>query len=695
MQMQRYDFVRQLADGQMSNVWLALDRQTSMQVAVKIMKLGEDEGRNAKTFERFQREIAIAQELRHPQILPLLDYGFMQSESAGQRIPYLVSPYIPEGSLVSLLDTCEPWQRWTLPQVADAILQAAECLWFLHTRTPPIVHEDVKPGNFLYRSINRPERAVLLYLFDFGISRRISPTFDLASEVVGTLEFIAPEQIRQQIDCASDQYALAVMATLLLTGRYPIHVAQRSEYVEAQQWVKPYAPSELYPERISSTAVDAVVLRALAKDPAHRFSTVLEFAQELQRAIQTFCAQQPTRLSLAQDVRGAQETVDMSGHADRTERADPAISPLAAAPHKHQSVDAGRIAFAFDAPDTHDGRLLNEPLPVRPTKSAASDTQRSMPSSTSLNVLTPLPVQDMPTPLRQSLPARARMLCWSPDGTRVAAVLYGAVIVYVLADATLYPVTTENAARATSCCWSADGTLLAIAGNRQLCFWEYATQSALPLTFPCSQNTIEGLDWSAQDVLALWLDDQILLYTLSPASLSRRNLPLPRQIATGAARCGNLGTLRFSPDGRFLAAGASNGELLCWSMAQLAGPLRLAARGQKIQSLCWSLDASVLYVATKDYRVRSWDLRTRQAALSWSALPAMPRSLSVSVDQRLTIASSDPYLVLGSCSAPQPAYTVPGQLLVAWSPVQAQLATLDIQDERTLLIWRMTDVGRL
>src|ERR1700692_1372600 len=106
MQTQRYDFVRPLASGQMSDVWLALDRKTSMQVAVKIMKLGDDEARNAKTAERFQREITIAQELRHPQILPILDYGYMLSDvgdqSGGRHVPYLVSPYIPEGSLVSL-----------------------------------------------------------------------------------------------------------------------------------------------------------------------------------------------------------------------------------------------------------------------------------------------------------------------------------------------------------------------------------------------------------------------------------------------------------------------------------------------------------------------------------------------------------------------------------------------------------------
>ncbi|BCL80136.1 protein kinase [Ktedonobacteria bacterium brp13] len=685
MQTQRYDFVHPLASGQMSDVWLALDRKTSMQVAVKIMKLGDDEARNAKTAERFQREITIAQELRHPQILPILDYGYMLSEVGdnGRHVPYLVSPYIPEGSLVSLLETRDPWLRWTLPQVADAVLQAAECLWFLHTRTPPIVHEDVKPGNFLYRSINSPERSVLLYLFDFGISRRKSPSFAIASEVVGTLEFMAPEQIRQQVDCASDQYALAVMASLLLTGQYPIHVEKRSEYVVAQQEARPFAPSELYPERLSSPEVDAIMLRALAKDPAQRFPTVLSFGQELQRAIQAFSKQSFYASSTAHP---GNEPTEPTEQATDQPQVHPAIG---------QRATEGRIAFTFDSPETHDGRQLNDPLPPRPARPTTDVVGRSASVSAAPPALSALSQQLLPVPLRQSLPARARMLCWSPNGALVAAVLYGSVIVYAPADATILNVVTANAQRATGCCWSPDGTVLAVAGQRQLCFWELATHTTLPLTIPCSQNTIEGLDWSAQDLLALWLEDQIVLYTLSHTSLTRRTVPEPRRIPTGSARCGSPGTLRFAPDGRYLAMGASDGELLCWPLEQIGGPLRLAPRGQKVQSLAWSSDASLLCAATKDCCIQGWDMRTRQAVLQWSSLPAMPRSLAISSEQQIAVASSEPRLLLGFSNLSSPDCTLPGQLIVAWSSTQSQLATLDIQDERMLLIWQLERAAML
>jgi serine/threonine protein kinase len=679
---QCYTFQRQLASGQMSDVWLALDRQTSMQVAVKIMKLVADEQRNAKTAERFRREIDIAQELRHPQILPILDYGYsMTNDGSKRHVPYLVSPYIPEGSLVSLLQQQVPWQVWSLPQVADAILQAAECLWFLHTRIPPIVHEDVKPGNFLFRSINSSERAVLLYLFDFGISRRKPPSYALASEVVGTLEFMAPEQIQQQVDCATDQYALAVMASLLLTGQYPIQVEHRMDYVAAHQSLQPLLPSELSPERITSPEVDAIMLRALAKEPGRRFPTVLAFAQELQQAILAY-----ERQHVAYAVTSTMSSTEPDS---ATLRVSP-TSPTEVATRSHSRSRSAtpveeRIAFSidFDPPDTHDGRLLDEPLPVRPAKSGTLRQREPDPLSLSplVSLVTPETV-----PQRQELPARAKLLCWSPDSTMLACVLYGAVAIFWPATATLQVLDTPNSQRATACCWSPDSTVLAIAGNRQISFYDVRAGKVLPLTIPCTQSTIEGLDWSVQGQLALWLDTQVLLFTVARPQWEQERVPAAQQLATDGLRCGNLNTLRFSPDGCWLAAGASNGAVLGWTLARPQHPLRLLPGAQKIQALAWSPDSSLLCAARKDSTLSGWQISTRQEVLYWSALPAMPRTLTISPSQQLTLASSEPRLLIGHAQASCPTHSIPGQLIAAWSP-SGQLATLSEQNERTLVIW--------
>src|SRR5690242_4038680 len=147
----------------MSVVWLALDTSTQNRVALKIMtRMTEDDQRNQKARQRFQREIDIARRLQHPHILPILDYGSMQYEN--RDVPYLVSSYVSTGSLALLIQRQSPWLYWSLLQTADVIMQAAESLSYLHSQHPPIVHEDVKPGNFLCDLVERPERVVYLYL---------------------------------------------------------------------------------------------------------------------------------------------------------------------------------------------------------------------------------------------------------------------------------------------------------------------------------------------------------------------------------------------------------------------------------------------------------------------------------------------------------------------------------------------------
>ena len=120
---------------------------------------------------------------------------------------------------------------------------------------------------------------------DFGISRWQRSSSGLASEVLGTFAYMAPEQIARKVNCASDQYALAVMACHLLTGKLPIQAATNEEYAHAHVHQRPRSPSQLNPQRINAPEVDAVILRALEKNPGKRFPTILEFARELQRVL--------------------------------------------------------------------------------------------------------------------------------------------------------------------------------------------------------------------------------------------------------------------------------------------------------------------------------------------------------------------------------------------------------------------------
>ncbi|GCE06491.1 WD40 repeat domain-containing serine/threonine protein kinase [Dictyobacter aurantiacus] len=637
---ERYSLQRTLPSGHMSEVWLAYDQQEARQVVVKIMKVYEgDPYRNQKTAERFAREIAILQDLSHPQILPLLDSGHMLYKR--HNVPYLVSPYIPEGSLATLMNRRPPWQFWSLRQVADAVMQAANCLWYLHCHQPQIVHEDIKPGNFLYRSVNTAERVVFLYLFDFGISRYKHQSFEMASEVVGTPAFMAPEQIEQHVHCASDQYALAVMACVLLTGQFPVHVddEDRQYYLEAHLYTPPQPPSALLPERLRSEQIDNVFLRALEKNPERRFPTVLAFAEALRHAISAYGE-------------------------DKTEP-DPVLV-----------VPGPRFSPAFDASDSQDHRVLDEPLPIKPPKAIAPDRPEGV-------LLAPLPVQG---PLRVSLPSRPKALSWCPDGAALACVLYGAIYIYRRGH-DLQLVTTLNAGRASVVSWSADSRVLAVAGDRQVCFWDVERAASLPYALQLTVSTPLGMDWSHQDQLALWLDTTIWIYHLPCERLLQSRPLAPQHISTGEMRCDNVGTLLWSPDGTLLASGSSHGEVVCWPVGSKQLAWQVANLSQKIQCLAWSRDGSLLLVATQDRRVLGRDVQTQSEALHWEKLPALPRLLTISRQGHITLASSEKRLLIGFAHTAHPSLSAPGQLLAAWSPGKNELATLDDQDASVLNIW--------
>ena len=666
MASERYQMQQAMKSGGMSELWLALDTYTQKLVMLKIMKVvNEDDRRNRKTYERFWREIEIARSLQHPYILPIIDYGEFTYEKRPR--PFLVSPYIPEGSLADLIILGPPWEHWSLLQTSDVILQAAESLWYLHTRSPVIVHQDVKPGNFLVRAVKSSRRIVHLYLCDFGISRWQHSSSMMASEVLGTFAYMAPEQIARKVNCASDQYALAVMACHLLTGRLPIQAATNEEYAHAHIHDAPVPPSSLNPRRINSPDVDAAILRALEKNPKRRFPTILEFAQELQRALLDVMARSADARTERFDLTQTATTVLPDAQKQR-----------APAPPVLPSVEPD-IVIAIDPLENNDERILDEPLPAKPFR------EERVQFSKGEIVLTRLPLSNA---VRRDLLARPRMLSWSHDGNLLACACYGYAPLIVSADGYMQEAPIARAAQSTWLCWSPEGHELAISVQGEVHFWNTSTQETLPLVLKSNLRSLEGLDWSSRGQLALWVEDQVRIYTLPSSALNRLRPPAPQLLSAGTMRCGNAGTLRWSPDGTLLALGASNGAVLCWNPTRQRSVWQIASPGQKVTSLAWSPDGTLLAVAFRDNRIVGWNVQTRTQAFQWEKLPAMPRMLSISTDHRIGLASGEKRLLFGVPDEYEPSMVLPGQLLVAWSPIRVELATLSERRENSLAIWQ-------
>lgn len=272
-----YRIVRCIGSGGMGEVYVAEDTRINRQVAVKVVRT--DLVTEQDTERLFRREMQAIALMDHPHILQLIDFG--NEKDGNVVLKYMVMPLRQEGSLVDWLQKRGNSQKLTPNEVSHFVMQAADALQHAHDHH--LIHLDVKPPNFLIR--NRSGHVLPdLLLMDFGIAKINTATSAASQNVRGTFEYMAPEQWKGQPQSATDQYALAVMAYLLLTGRTPFS-GSMVELMSQHFMVQPQPPSSF--NSAISPSLDAVILRALEKEPAKRFPSILEFAQTFQQALQS------------------------------------------------------------------------------------------------------------------------------------------------------------------------------------------------------------------------------------------------------------------------------------------------------------------------------------------------------------------------------------------------------------------------
>ncbi|GFG65617.1 serine/threonine-protein kinase PknB [Mycobacterium kubicae] len=266
----RYELGDILGFGGMSEVHLARDLRLHRDVAVKVLRA--DLARDPSFYLRFRREAQNAAALNHPAIVAVYDTG--EAETPAGPLPYIVMEYVDGVTLRDIVHTEGPM---TPKRAIEVIADACQALNFSHQNG--IIHRDVKPANIMISNTNAVK------VMDFGIARAIADGGNSVTQtaaVIGTAQYLSPEQARgDSVDARSDVYSLGCVLYEMLTGEPPF--TGDSPVSVAYQHVRedPIPPSERH-EGISAE-LDAVVLKALAKNPENRYQTAAEMRADLVR----------------------------------------------------------------------------------------------------------------------------------------------------------------------------------------------------------------------------------------------------------------------------------------------------------------------------------------------------------------------------------------------------------------------------
>ncbi|MEU9988692.1 Stk1 family PASTA domain-containing Ser/Thr kinase [Streptomyces sp. NPDC048045] len=268
----RYELGQVLGRGGMAEVYLAHDTRLGRTVAVKTLRA--DLARDPSFQARFRREAQSAASLNHPAIVAVYDTG--EDYIDGVSIPYIVMEYVDGSTLRELLHSGRKLLPERAMEMTIGILQGLE-----YAHRSGIVHRDIKPANVMLT------RNGQVKVMDFGIARAMGDsgmTMTQTAAVIGTAQYLSPEQAKgEQVDARSDLYSTGCLLYELLTVRPPF--VGDSPVAVAYQHVReePQAPSVFDPE--ITPEMDAIVLKALVKDPNYRYQSADEMRADIEACL--------------------------------------------------------------------------------------------------------------------------------------------------------------------------------------------------------------------------------------------------------------------------------------------------------------------------------------------------------------------------------------------------------------------------
>lgn len=633
-----YRLTRLLGEGGFAEVYLGEHIHLGTFAAIKVAhtQLAGDE------MEHFRTEARTIAHLEHPHIVRILDFG------VEGKNPFLVMSYAPNGSLrqrhrkgsVLPLDTIVSYVR----QVADALQYAHD---------EKVTHRDIKPENMLLGRSNE------VLLSDFGIAIVTeSSRYQSTQNVIGTVAYMAPEQIQGKPRPASDQYSLGIVVYEWLSGDRPFH-GLFTEVCTQHLFASPPPLREKLPT--ASSAVEQVVMRALAKDPKDRFAGVQAFATALEQASLSIQQQtptllpdqsrQPTMVAIPPTQYWSPLTTLSSGQSQPDAMNRPSGEPQRAkrGPSRRAVVMGLVVVAVATGASSMTWVVLSQ------------NSQAPLISSNDHHILsTPSPSTSAPTsppqPASHAPPLGTTLLTYRGHSSWLA---YAA--------------------------WAPDDGKIASSGNDQTVQVWGANNGSNIFIYRGHSAGVNAVAWSPDGKRIASASDDMTVQVWD--ALTGNNV-LTYRGHTDIAR-----TVAWSPDGTRLASGSHDTTVQVWNANNGSRIFTYSGHSSRVSSLAWSPDGKHIASASDDTTVQIWDANSGNHILTYRGHSNVVEKVAWSPDgTRIASASGDKTAQVWGWATGRTIIVYRGHSdgldAVAWSPKGQQVASSS--NDTTVQIWNAT-----